>query len=136
MSLLARREHSCQELRQKLGQRLAADAALIAAEVARLRDEGLQSDSRLAEAHIAARSGKGQGPLKIRAELRGKGVAGELIDAAMAQCQVDWQRLARQAAQKKLGGVPASSLDLQAKARLLRFMQQRGFTQEQVKALL
>ena len=126
LRLLAKREHSVRELQQKLGQRFKDSAPLIEAEVICLRDEGLQSDSRLAEAYIAARAAKGQGPLRIRAELRAKGVAAELIDTAMAASPVDWQRLAEQVAQKKQATLSAPQ-DLKQKAKLARFMHQRGF---------
>ena len=127
MRLLARREHSCLELQQKLARRFGREAApLIAAEVAQLKDQGLQSDSRLAEAYVAARSSKGQGPLKIRAELRAKGLADSLIDAALAASPVDWQRLAREVAAKKRRQTPDAATP-KGRARLHRFMQQRGF---------
>ncbi|MCB1644681.1 MAG: regulatory protein RecX [Pseudomonadales bacterium] len=70
MDLLARREHSRLELHEKLSRRFAGCQELIQSETEKLTAEGLQSDARLAEAYVRARSNRGQGPRKIRMELR------------------------------------------------------------------
>ena len=72
MDFLARREHSEQELRQKLKAR-ADDADEVEAALHKLKDEGLQSDERFTEAYVHHRVNAGIGPLKIRYELRQKG---------------------------------------------------------------
>ncbi len=107
---------------------------LIDEELAKLGQEGLQSDERLAEAFIRARTRKGQGPVKIRMELKGKGVGDEVISIAFENAEVDWFELAREVAQKKYRGELQSSADMPAKerARLSRFLQQRGFNYEHI----
>ena len=132
MDLLSRREHSRLELQQKLSRRFPGCSEQIAGEIDRLGHENLQSDARLAEAFIRARAGKGRGPVRIRKELIDKGVAGETISLALAESGMDWRELARAAAGKKFGAAFGAFRDLREKARVARFLQQRGFDQEHI----
>ncbi|MFN3238509.1 MAG: regulatory protein RecX [Pseudomonadales bacterium] len=101
-------------------------------QIERLRDEGLQSDSRLAEAFIRSRANRGQGPVKIKMELRQKGIADGLISEALATADQDWFELASQVAERKFREPPQDPKD---KARRSRFLQQRGFTFDHISAL-
>jgi len=143
MDLLARREHAFVELVRKLQKRFdkpwlelsTSDVSLsemIEVEVGRLREQGLQSDERLTEAYIRARSNRGQGPVKIRVELRGKGVSDEQIQSGFANCEVDWYELVAIVAQKKFGDSP---LDVKGLAKRSRFLQQRGFSFDHINTL-
>ena len=134
MDLLARREHSRRELRQKLLKRFSDQAEQIELEIDRLSDEGLQSDERLAEAFIRARSNRGQGPSRIKMELRGKGVSDDVTSLALEASGVDWYELASEVASKKFGELGAAT-DLKEKARVSRFLQQRGFSYDHISAL-
>jgi regulatory protein len=126
MDLLARREHSQLELRTKLSKRFEVDPSDIVVQIERLEAEGLQSDRRLAEAYIRARSNRGHGPVKIRAELRLKGVDEQLSAAAFDDCGIDWPALATEVALRRFGEDP--STELKEKARRGRFLLQRGFS--------
>ena len=130
MDCLARREHSRLELVRKLEKKFGDHAALIEQELSRLASEGLQSDARLAEAFIGSRSGRGQGPVKIRMELRARGIGDEMISLAFEQCGVDWFRLAEKVARKKFGDIESG--ELQERARVSRFLQQRGFSHDHI----
>ena len=99
--------------------------SLIQQEVDKLNQEGLQSDSRLAEAFVRSRANRGQGPIKIKAELRARGVADTEIEAALSLCEVDWYSLAQQVAARKFGD---QILDIKLRAKRQRFLQQRGFS--------
>ncbi len=134
MDLLAKREHSNKELTQKLAKRFSNQQDLIGQELHKLEAEDLQSDVRLAEAFIRTRTGRGQGLVKIRAELKKKGVNEEAISLAFEECGVDWFELVRQVAAKKLGSEVAPG-NFKEKARLSRFLQQRGFTYDQISSL-
>jgi regulatory protein len=101
-------------------------------QIERLRDEGLQSDSRLAEAFVRSRANRGQGPVKIKMELRQKGIADGLISEALATADQDWFELASQVAERKFREPPQDSKD---RARRSRFLQQRGFTFDHISAL-
>ena len=145
MDLLARREHSRYEIAVKLARRFGDNPKLFEQEVGKLTDEGLQSDRRLAEAFIRARTNKGRGPVKIKMELRAKQVGDEIISSAFEECGVDFSALARSVAVKKFGGelgnaadmesLNMESVDIKTKARISRFMQQRGFSYDHISSL-
>lgn len=127
MDLLARREHSVAELRRKLAAR-DLPAGDIEAVLTELVAEGLASDARFAEAFVAARLRRGQGPARIRRELELRGVGRELADTALGQA--DWSGSAQAVREKKFGqALPA---DYRERARQARFLQYRGFTAEQI----
>ncbi len=134
MNLLARREHSRQELERKLHGKLAPDAAQLGAVLDRLEQDGLLSDSRYAEAFCNARMRVGKGPVRIRAELRERGVADDLVEAVLRELDVDWVVRAQDVLEKRFGS--AASLNQRATARRMRFLQYRGFTTEQIRAAL
>jgi len=133
LDLLARREHSVAELRAKLLARdFAADAIDQAIDV--LVHDGLVSDDRFAAAFVASRVRKGQGPVRIRGELKQRGVADELIVLHLEQATVDWTQLARSVRDRKFG--PAPSDGYRERARQSRFLQYRGFSGEQIRAAI
>ncbi len=133
LDLLARREHSVAELRAKLVAR-EFDTDAIDATIDVLIQDGLVSDDRFTAAFVAYRVRKGQGPVRIRGELKQRGVAGELIAAHLEQADVDWNQLARSVRDKKYG--PARSTEYREQARQSRFLQHRGFSGEQIRAVL
>jgi len=133
LRLLARREHSAQELRRKLG-----DKGFTAGEVEnvleRLAQDKLLSDERFVESFIQSRINKGYGPLHIQAELYERGISRGLIDALIQTGAAQWSELAVRAQHKRFGqGLPA---DYKEYARQARFLQQRGFTMEQINSAL
>lgn len=133
MNLLARREHSMRELTRKLRARF-PDEALVETELQRLADENLQSDTRFAESFLRQRAGRGYGPLRIRQEMRDKGIPDDDIQQAMSAEDYDWTDCARQALERKFGANPAA--DIKDKARRSRFMQYRGFSHEHFREYL
>jgi regulatory protein len=129
VALLARRDFASGELRQKLeSQRY--DAAVVAAVVADLLSERALDDGRYAENYVAYHSGRGQGPLRIAADLRALGVAGDLIEAALSG--PDWRQLARDVRTRKFGA--ESPEDWTEKTRQARFLQYRGFSSDHIRA--
>ena len=133
MNLLARREHSVRELRLKLKRRF-SDEAMVQEQLQRLTDERLQSDARCAESYLRQRADKGYGPVRIREELRERGVAEGDVLAALELLDIDWRTLAAQVLERKFGS--ASPADLKDKARQLRFLQYRGFSSDHYYRLL
>lgn len=132
MNYLARREHSAFELRQKLVKRFSNTEAVDAA-IAQLRDEHLQSDRRFAESFIAARTRRGQGPIRIVGELKQRGVDPDIIDAVLDLPSNQWIELARTVIDKKFGKAPPGHID---RAKQSRFLYYRGFTSDQIQAIL
>ncbi len=133
MDLLARREHSRSELWLKLKKRFGDDER-IHEQLDRLSQENLQSDSRFAESFLRQRIGRGHGPMRIRQEMRQRGIADGDIAAALEAEQPDWYALAEEAYRRKFGALPPE--DIKAKARRSRFMQYRGFGLDQYQHLL
>ena len=133
MNLLARREHSQRELRQKLRRRFPQDE-LVQIEIERLAQENLQSDARFAEAFLRQRADRGYGFMKVRQELRDRGLSDSQISRAVAEAKVDWSELAREVYSKKFGA--ESAADLNERAKRSRFMQYRGFDRDDYQFLL
>ncbi len=131
--LLARREHSARELWRKLTERGLA-AEVIGPTLAALAAEGLQSDARFAAEYLRSRAERGYGPLRIRAELAERGVAGSEIATALGEAEADWAVRACEVHRRRFGdGRP---VDRRERARQMRFLQQRGFDGEQIRAAL
>ena len=100
LNLLARRDHSGKELRQKLGRRFAE--SLVDRAVTLLDQNGLLSDERFAETLIHSRRAKGYGPRYIAQDLSQKGISKELIQELLDERDSDWVKQARQVALKKI----------------------------------
>ena len=133
MNLLARREHSLLELRNKLTRRFPEETS-IDEQLSRLANEGLQSDLRFAESYARQRISRGYGPVRLREELRERGVSGSDFEMAMEGLEVDWFALAADVLNKKFGETAPE--DMKEKGRCIRFMQYRGFTAEHYRRLL
>jgi regulatory protein len=133
LRLLARREHSTQELTAKLLVR-GFEPEPVAEVVVALAAKNLVSDARFVDEFVAARLRRGAGPAKIREELRGRGVAVELLGAALAAYRDEWTAKAEAARRKRFGATLPR--DYAERARQARFLQQRGFTAEQIRKVL
>jgi len=131
MDYLSRREHATQELFQKLLAKGDYEADEISEALVRLAGQGLLSDERFTEAFIHQRINRGSGPLKIRSELRQKGVSDAMIGALLNERDQQWQESALVVRLKKYGLEPPDSL--KETSRQTRFLQSRGFTTEQVR---
>ena len=130
MTLLARRDFTVRELSERLIERGIGEAAAAAA-VAELLRDGVLDDGRYAHNYVAWHAGRGQGPLRIAAELRRRGLAADLIEPALATGP-DWSALARKVCRAKFGPEPPDSWAL--RARRARFLQYRGFSSDHIRA--
>ena len=119
---LARREHSRAELRSKLLPHVQEGE-----DVERVLDDlaqrGRLSDQRAAEQLVNQRRHR-FGAQRIAHELRRKGIADTLVDAALPQLRASEFEAAREVWSKKFGMPPH---DAKEKARQVRFLQSRGF---------
>lgn len=132
MDLLARREHSRVELRDKLRQRH-FDAQQIEAALDQLEQEGLQNDARYAETYVHLRMLKGYGPVRISHELHQRGIADELTKDVLDSHRSEWIELMQQQRTKKFGSeIPQ---EYAARMKQARFLQNRGFSPESVMRL-
>lgn len=122
---LGNREHSCHELREKLQRKgVAPDIAFMA--VDELAEEGLVSDRRYADAFTRSRVARLQGPFKIQAELRHRGVSEAMVEEVLAAYEEEWTELAAQWICRCKKG----DFDHAEKARLYRSGTRRGFSHE------
>jgi regulatory protein len=133
MDMLARREHSERELSRKLASR-GYDQAVIEDTIEGLVADGLLSNARFVESFVHSRFQRGQGPVKIRAELRERGIDDSAIDHWLEFYGDQWRELAGQVREKKFGNsLPG---DFRERSRQMRFLQQRGFDAEQIRSVL
>jgi len=126
LGYLARREHSRLELIQKLSKKTFSAGVDLPSLCDDLEASNYLSDERFAEMFVRSRVMRGQGEMKIRYELRQRGVKEYLIDAAVLEEGVDWLLLAREQREKRFGQeIPK---DFKERARQSRFLAGRGFS--------
>ena len=132
LDALARRDYSTEDLRRKLFEK-GYDAAVIGPLLDALRAEKLLDDRRYAENFVAYHAARGQGPLRVRTDLRRHGLEGVLVEECLAAFP-DWIGQLRKAQQKKFGAkAPTNYAD---KQRQVRFLGYRGFTSAQIRSAL
>jgi regulatory protein len=134
LQYLARREYSRAELRGKLLPHIQADADFeqafdssghvnLDALLDDLTARGWLSDERATAQLVHAKRSR-FGTQRITHELRQKGIAEELISAALPELKESELEAARGVWQRKFGTAPQ---DAKEKARQMRFLQSRGF---------
>lgn len=133
MYYLSRREHSRRELTDKL-LRKKYPITSIESVLSELSSSNLQSDHRYSESYTRQRRNKGYGPLRISAELQAKGVNPEIIAEVVQIADNAWFTDACNTWRKHFKNKPPSTYNERAKH--ARFMQYKGFTQEQLAAAI
>lgn len=128
--LLARREHSRQELTRKLTQRGFTRNA-IPLVLDELENEGLLNEQRFVTSFIRSRRARGFGPLKICAELKEHGIDRDLWQSNEEWQEELWQNSATILCAKRFGLVAEKTPE--ERIRQSRYLQQRGFTSQQIK---
>ncbi|WP_298134446.1 regulatory protein RecX [Acidiferrobacter sp.] len=129
LTLLARRDYSRQELVERLCRRGYSPAEAAEAAAALALSQAL-SDERYAAERVRGRSAQGVGPVRIAVELKAKGVASEIIAAALAAEEGAWGERAAAARAKRFG--TSHPRDRREWARQARFLQARGFRHEDI----
>lgn len=122
--LLARREHSAQELSRKLIAKGHSQPG-VKAVLAKLQNLDLQSDQRFCEMYVRNRVNKGYGPIRIRQDLYQRGLDDELIDAELTFPAERWVELARSIRGKRFSD--AQPIGRDAWNTQARFLARRGF---------
>lgn len=129
LAALARREYSQAELCHKFGQMFEQD--LVAEVLAEYAQKGWQSDERFAEQFVRAKVERGQGRIKVEYELKQHNIAqalcADLLDA------VDWRAVADALYQRKYD---AQAMDAKERAKRQRFLLQRGFSFDDINAVI
>ena len=126
--LLGRRDYASFELSQKLAAK-GYTAAAIDEALNALRLERLLDDGRYLENFVRSHTARGQGPARMRQELRQLGFGGEAIETAI-EAGPDYVALCREVRARKFGQkAPASWAE---KGKQARFLQYRGFSSDHI----
>lgn len=128
INYLARREHSRLELINKLSLKPFSEDVDLHALCDSLEESNYLSNERFTEMFVRSRISRGQGEMKIRFELRQRGITDSMIDAAMQEAEVDWLALAIEQREKRFGEVIPK--DFKERGRQSRFLANRGFSGE------
>lgn len=129
VALLARRDHSRQELQIKLRQK-AFESLEIEQALDYCESNQYLCDERYAQLLIKSHISKGYGPAKIKQSLYQKGVSKSIVSEVLLQTDCDWFLLAKSRALKKFAGKPIA--DAKDKAKRIRFLMGQGFSYDQV----
>ncbi|MCF7963939.1 MAG: recombination regulator RecX [Methylobacter tundripaludum] len=132
LRLLARREHSQQELLNKLALR-GFDRDDAQPVIDELAGQGWQDDLRYAESYARFRIQKGYGPIRVRHELKQHGIAAFDLESIVQEEAGSWMALLEQVYSKKY--VHETALDRNEWAKRSRFLLQRGFSGAMINAL-
>ena len=130
LQLLARRDHSRAELKQKLAAHAESEEELDSV-LDTLQAERLLSDHRYASQRIAGRAGR-YGNARLTQELRQQGVGDDDIAAALPEAGDETERC-RAVWQRKFGNLPATP---EERAKQMRFLQYRGFSGDAIRRVL
>ncbi|SCY59163.1 regulatory protein [Nitrosospira sp. Nl5] len=131
LGYLGRREHSRLELERKLAPH-AETSEDLSSVLDMLEQRGFLSATRMVEQVIHMRKNR-FGSQRIVHELREKGIAENLIIAALPNIKETEQDGAREVWRKKFGAAPADAKEF---ARQMRFLLGRGFTAEVIRHVL
>ncbi len=124
--LLSRRAWTRRELTRRL-ERRGAPASVASEVVADLAGRGDVDDAAFARQWVEVRAARGYGPARLRAELRARGVAPSLIDAALPAVTREAQLArARAVARRRLPALRRRD-PVRAAARLRDFLRRRGY---------
>ena len=128
LRLLARREHSRDELARKLSPH-AESPEILERLLRELESKKQLSNERFAEqrAHVLARK---YGPARIRHDLKARGISADLVSRVSSEGELE---RARAVLQRKYAD-PAASRE--ERARRARFLQGRGFSAEVIHRLV
>ena len=131
--ILAGREHSGYELKTKLEKKGYA-ASDIDDVVEQLTKDKYLDETRFAEVFVNSKIRRGLGPIRIQLELQQRRVDESLIDEYLDFNQTQWFELASDVRCKRFGNdLP---VDIKDQSKQIRFLQQRGFTQQHIISII
>jgi len=133
IDLLSRREHSVQELQNKLRVREFQEDE-IAEVIDYLVSKDYLSEARFADSLYRTRMNKGYGKRFIENELAQKGIDQTEIKVAAENLEINWYQQAEQVYQKRFNN--SEIIDQKDKEKRIRFMQYRGFSTDEIFTVL
>ena len=131
LRLLGSREHSRAELERKLAAH-EEEPGQLARVLDELQAKGFISDERVVESVLHRRASR-LGTGRIRQELQGKGLDGELVQQAVAQLKTTELARAREVWQKRYGTPPQDAAE---RGKQTRFLAARGFGGDVIRQVL
>lgn len=129
IELLARREYSHEELKDKLLQ-LTEDEDAVFQVLDWLIEMDLQSDTRFCSMYIRSKAMSGYGPIRIKLELKQKGINEYLMEEGFEELNFDWAEEVDRLILKKLKD--ADYQDMKVKSKIMGYLQRRGFNLDQI----
>jgi regulatory protein len=131
LNLLARRDHTYQELIKKLQKRfLLADIKLM---LDKLIQQDFINEERFTNNFIEVRRRKGFGPKRIKLELQNRGIKDQMIAEHLKMTDNAWLNEIRKTWQTYFKN--KLPINFKEQAKQMRFLQYRGFTLEQINSL-
>jgi len=131
LRLLAGREHTRAELARKLAPHAASPEALEQL-LTLLVEKRLLSEARFAEERARV-LGRKYGALRVRQDLRARGVADNLVERAATQTAAGELAQARAIVRRRFSAPAGTPRE---RARRIRFLQGRGFSHDTIRAAL
>ncbi|MEZ8029881.1 regulatory protein RecX [Enterovibrio norvegicus] len=133
VGLLARRDHSELELRQKLAQKQYPPEDIDTA-IEHCFYHGWIDDKRFAESMLRQGVLKGHGWQRICFDAKRKGISTPLLETAQENQQHDWYALAKELAVRRFGDYDGvlPEADFKQRSKWMRYLQSRGFNFDQI----
>ena len=131
---LAMREHSRQELFQKLQKKEYVEGVDVNQLLNELEESNYLSEERFTESFIRHRASRGQGLIKISNELKKRGISSVMINKALDLSEVNWYENAKSQLDKKFGEIEAK--DFKEKTKRMRFLSTRGFSSDIINSII
>nr|WP_241819230.1 regulatory protein RecX [Enterovibrio norvegicus] len=131
--MLARRDHSELELRQKLAKKQCPPEDIDIA-IEHCHYHGWLDDKRFAEATLRHGVAKGHGWQRICFDAKRKGITTPMLEAAQENQQHDWYELAKELAIRRFADLDGffPDVDFKQRAKWTRYLQSRGFSFDQI----
>lgn len=130
ITLLSKREYAVAELANKLTNKYHDAEAIIQSVLTALQKENLLSETRFVQAYITSKQNRGYGPVAIKMMLKETGAAEDIVDEYICLHDSMWQEMAKAYREKKFGH--KALRDIKEKARQIRHLRYKGFTQSQI----
>lgn len=137
LRILARRDHSERELRQKLLQRQCSQEDVdLVVEYCLCQD--WLDDKRFADNFLRQAAAKGHGWRRICFDAKHKGIDTALLECAQEKQQHDWYELAKALAQRRFADIEGvfPAVDLKQRRKWIQHLERRGFSFEQIQYAL
>lgn len=128
LKILTKREYSVYDLREKLASRYEENVAEQALNYA--LEHNYASDERYSEMFTRYRANNHYGAIKIRYDLQQKEIDESIIDAAIDQCEINFQEKLEEYFSSKFDS--ADLADFKLKAKIFRNLLNRGYSSDEI----